>query len=98
MSSLKMLESDEQLDKMFTEVDVDGSGEIDFNEFLQMMASAMPGKDDDDARGDEMKAASIPSPAERQRTVRPTPPAGVHARSTTSTVMEVVGRSPPARR
>ena len=59
MSSLEMLESDEQLDKMFTEVDVDGSGEIDFNEFLQMMASAMPGKDDDDARGDEMKAASI---------------------------------------
>lgn len=84
MSSLKMLESDAQLDKMFTEVDVDGSGEIDFNEFLQMMASAMPGKDDDDARGLEMKAAST------------TTPAGVHARSTTSSVMDLVGHSLPA--
>ena len=59
MSALpgKMLESQEQLDKMFAAVDEDNSGEIDFSEFLQMMASVMPAKDDEDARGQELTDA-----------------------------------------
>ena len=41
MKSLGQNPSDEELQEMVNEVDVDGNGEIDFEEFLLMMAKKM---------------------------------------------------------
>lgn len=41
MRSLGQNPSDQELDEMIREVDVDGNGTIDFEEFLQMMARKM---------------------------------------------------------
>lgn len=44
MRSLGFVVNNEQIRKMFQDVDKDGSGQIDFEEFLQMMT---PDDDDD---------------------------------------------------
>jgi len=47
MRSLGQTPSKEELDVMIKEVDSDGNGEIDFNEFLDMMASKMTSTEDE---------------------------------------------------
>merc|ERR1711893_145843 len=48
MRSLGQNPSDEELQDMINEVDVDGNGEIDFEEFLQMMAKKMKETDSEE--------------------------------------------------
>jgi len=50
MKNLGQETSDAELDQMIKEVDADGSGEIDFDEFLTMMAGFLGLDDPDDAK------------------------------------------------
>jgi len=50
MKELGQETSDAELDAMIKEVDADGSGEIDFDEFLTMMAGFLGLDDPDDAK------------------------------------------------
>ena len=48
MKSLGQNPTDEELQEMVNEVDVDGNGEIDFGEFLLMMAKKMRENDSEE--------------------------------------------------
>ena len=48
MKSLGQNPSEEELQEMVDEVDIDGNGEIDFEEFLLMMAKKMRESDSDE--------------------------------------------------
>lgn len=44
MTNLGEKLTDEEVDKMMTEADTDGDGQVDYNEFVRMMVSSIPSK------------------------------------------------------